>query len=85
MLMLHSGVTNGTKDQSGARRLDKSLSLSLGLGVADELNIRVGIYLLCLWTRINQNGHLRARFFEGAGSNEKREVQGSCATWSMGR
>ena len=58
MLVLHSGVTKGAKDQSGARSLDKSLSPSLGVGVADELTIRVGIYLLCLWTRINQNGHL---------------------------
>jgi hypothetical protein len=48
MLMLHSGVTKGAKDQSGARSLDKSLSPSLGFGVADELNIRVRIYLLCL-------------------------------------
>jgi hypothetical protein len=61
MLMLHSGVTKGAKDQSGAQSLDKSLSPSLGFGVADELTIRIGIYLLCLWTRINQNGHLRAR------------------------
>jgi len=58
MLVLHSGVTKGAKDQSGARSLDKSLSPSLGVGVADELTIRVGIYLLCLWTRIKQNGHL---------------------------
>jgi hypothetical protein len=53
MLMLHSGVTNGTKDQSEARSLDKSLSLSLGFGVANELTICVRTYLLCLWTRIN--------------------------------
>jgi hypothetical protein len=61
MLMLHSGVTKAAKDQSGARSLDKSLSPSLGFGVADELTIRIGVYLLCLWTRINQNGRLRAR------------------------
>jgi hypothetical protein len=69
--MLHSGVINRAKDQSGVRSLDKSLSPILGFGVADELTIRVGIYLLCLWTRINQNGHLRAHVFEGVGSNKK--------------
>jgi hypothetical protein len=53
MLILHSGVTNGAKDHGGARILDKSLSPSLGFGVPNELTIRVGIYLLCLWTRIN--------------------------------
>ena len=61
MLVLHSGVTKGAKDQSGARILDKRLSQSLGVGVADKLTIRVRIYLLCLWTQINQNGHLQAR------------------------
>jgi hypothetical protein len=74
--MLHSGVTNGAKDQSGARSLDKSLSLSLGFGVADESIIHVGIYLLCLWTWINQNRHIRASDTEGVGFNEKR--RGRC-------
>jgi hypothetical protein len=69
--MLHSSVINGAKDQSGARSLDKSLSPILGFGVADELTIRVGIYLLCLWTRINQNGHLLARVFEGVGPTKR--------------
>jgi hypothetical protein len=78
MLVLHSGATKRAKDQSGARSLDKSLSPSLGVGVADKLTIRVGIYLLCLWTRINQNRHLQAR--REAGPNEKGEVHGGCAT-----
>jgi hypothetical protein len=71
MPMLHSGVTNRAKDQGGARSLDKSFSPSLGIGVADEFTIRIRIYLLCLWTRINQNGHHRARAVEEADSNEK--------------
>ena len=71
MPMLHSGVTDRAKDQSGARSLDDSLSPSLGFGAADEVTIRVEIYLLYLWTRINQNGHLLARVVERAGSNEK--------------
>jgi hypothetical protein len=84
MLMMHSSVTNGAKDQSGARSRDDSLSPSLGFGVAEESIICVRIYLLYLWTRINQNRHLRARVVEGA-SNEKGEVHGSCATWPVGR
>ena len=76
MPMLHSSVTDGAKDQSGARSPDKSLSLSLGFGIADESINHVGIYLLCLWTWINQNRHIRASDTEGAGSNEKR--RGRC-------
>jgi hypothetical protein len=76
MPTLHCSVTNGAKDQSGARSLDKSLSLSLGFGVADDLIIHVGIYLLCLWMWINQNRHIRASDIEGVGSNEKR--RGRC-------
>jgi hypothetical protein len=56
--MLHSSVKNGAKDQSGARSLDDSLSPTLGFGAADKLTICVGIYMLYLWTRINQNRHL---------------------------
>ena len=48
MLMMHSSVTNGAKDQSGARSLDKSLSPILGFGVAQELIICVRIYSLYL-------------------------------------
>jgi hypothetical protein len=84
MPMLHSSVTNRAKDQGGARSLDKSFSPSLGIGVADEFTIRIRIYLLCLWTWINQNGHLRARVAEEAGSNEKGEAHGGCATWPIG-
>jgi hypothetical protein len=50
----------------------------LGFGVANELIIYVRIYLLCLWTWINQNRHIQASDTEEAGYNER---EGGGAWW----
>jgi hypothetical protein len=52
----------------------------VGLGVTDEMTVRVGFSLLSFWTRINQKGPLRARV-RGRVPTENGEATAQSGPW----